>query len=215
MVATLVGNSMIFEHVYRDCIVKIGDYELLMDFIPMLLQDFDAIVGMDGLSRYHAIVDCYNKTVVFEPSGKSKFIFQRERCFLPSCVISAISAKNFLQKGCQAYLAYVVDTKMLEPTLENIPVVCEYPDVFPAELPGLPPNREIEFTIELNTGTTLISQAPYRMALFELKELKVQLQELLDKGFIRPSTSPWGAPVLFVKKKDGSMRLCIDYRQLN
>ncbi|XVF46107.1 hypothetical protein PTKIN_Ptkin03bG0000200 [Pterospermum kingtungense] len=173
MVGTPVGNFMICEHVYRDCMVKIGDYELLMDFIPMLLQDFDAIVGMDGLSRYHAIVDCYNKTVVFEPSGKSKFIFQGERCFLPSCVISAITTKKLLQKGCQAYLAYVVDTKMPEPTLKNILVVCEYPDVFPEELSGLPPDREIEFTIELNPGTTPISQAPYRMASVELKELKV------------------------------------------
>ncbi|KAL0549282.1 hypothetical protein IC582_013763 [Cucumis melo] len=86
---------------------------------------------------------------------------------------------------------------------------------FPEELPGLPPHREVEFAIELEPGTVPISRAPYRMAPAELKELKVQLQELLDKGFIRPSVSPWGAPVLFVKKKDGSMRLCIDYRELN
>ncbi|KAL4014562.1 hypothetical protein IC575_026769 [Cucumis melo] len=95
------------------------------------------------------------------------------------------------------------------------PVVRDYPDVFPEELPGLPPHREVEFAIELEPGTIPISRAPYRMAPAELKELKVQLQELLDKGFIRPSVSPWGAPVLFVKKKDGSMRLCIDYRELN
>ncbi|KAH9658001.1 hypothetical protein KPL70_023315 [Citrus sinensis] len=99
--------------------------------------------------------------------------------------------------------------------LEDIPIVREFIDVFPEDLPGLPPDREVEFTIELVPGTTPISKAPYRMAPIELKELKVQLQELLDKGFIRPSVSPWGAPVLFVKKKDGSMRLCIDYRQLN
>ncbi|KAL4016773.1 hypothetical protein IC575_024430 [Cucumis melo] len=86
---------------------------------------------------------------------------------------------------------------------------------FSEELPGLPPHREVEFAIELEPGTVPISRAPYRMAPAELKELKVQLQELLDKGFIRPSVSPWGAPVLFVKKKDGSMRLCIDYRELN
>ncbi|RVW81021.1 Transposon Tf2-12 polyprotein [Vitis vinifera] len=91
----------------------------------------------------------------------------------------------------------------------------EYPDVFPEDLPGLPPEREVEFTIDLVPGTGPMSKAPYRMAPVELKELKVQLQELLDKGFIRPSVSPWGAPVLFVKKKDGSMRLCIDYRELN
>ena len=88
----------------------------------------------------------------------------------------------------------------------------EYLDVFLDELPRLPPPREIDFAIELESSTTPISRAPYRMAPAELKELKVQLQELLDKGFIRPSTSPWGAPVLFVKKKDGLMHLCTDYR---
>ncbi|KAG8471955.1 hypothetical protein CXB51_036468 [Gossypium anomalum] len=98
---------------------------------------------------------------------------------------------------------------------EAVPVVCEFSDVFPEELPGLPPEREVEFSIDLIPGTTPISIAPYRKAPTELKELKTQLQELVDRGFIRPSHSPWGAPVLFVKKKNGSLRLCIDYRQLN
>ena len=96
--------------------------------------------------------------------------------------------------------------------LDDIPVVREFPDVFPEDLPGIPIDREIEFSIDLLPGTSPISKAPYWMALTELKE---QLQELLDKGFIRPSASPWGAPVLFVKKKDGTIRLCIDYRELN
>nr|GEZ68033.1 putative reverse transcriptase domain, aspartic peptidase domain protein [Tanacetum cinerariifolium] len=82
-------------------------------------------------------------------------------------------------------------------------------------LPGIPPVREVEFNIEVIPGSKPISKAPYRMAPVELKELKDQLQELLERGFIRPSVSPWGAPVLFVKKKDGSMRFCIDYRELN
>ena len=99
--------------------------------------------------------------------------------------------------------------------LEDIPVVREFPDVFPDDLPGLPPDREIDFQIELAPGTEPILRAPYRMAPAELKELKVQMEEMVNKGFVRPSTSPWGAPVLFVKKKDGSMRLCIDYRELN
>jgi hypothetical protein len=99
--------------------------------------------------------------------------------------------------------------------LENIPIVSEFPGVFPEDLPRLPPDREIEFSIDLLPGSSPISKAPYRMALAELKELKEQLQELLDKGFIRPSVSPWGVPVLFVKKKDGSMQLCIDYREIN
>ena len=91
--------------------------------------------------------------------------------------------------------------------MQNIPVVCDYPEVFPEELPGLPPDRQVEFRIDLLPGTTPIAKAPT-----EMKELMMQLQELLDKGFIRPSSSPWGAPVLFVKKKDGSMRMCINYR---
>jgi hypothetical protein len=104
---------------------------------------------------------------------------------------------------------------MIELPLKKILVVCEYADVFPDELPGMPPDRDIEFAIELQPGIAPISKRPYRMPPAELAELKKQLQELLDKGFIRPSTSPWGCPALFVKKKDESLRLCIDYRPLN
>jgi hypothetical protein len=104
---------------------------------------------------------------------------------------------------------------MTELPLKKISVVCEYADVFPDELPGMPPDRDIEFAIELQPGTTPISKRPYRMPPAELAKLKKQLQELLDKGFIRPSTSPWGCPTLFVKKKDESLRLCTDYRPLN
>jgi hypothetical protein len=99
--------------------------------------------------------------------------------------------------------------------LENIPVVCEYPDVFPDDLPGMPPDRDVEFVIELQPGTAPISKRPYLMPPKELAKLKNQLQELLDKGYIHPSSSPWGSPALFVKKKDGSLRMCVDYRSLN
>jgi hypothetical protein len=104
---------------------------------------------------------------------------------------------------------------MLESPVERIPVVCDYLDVFPDELPGMPPDRDIEFAIELQPGTAPISKRPYRMPPAELAELKKQLQELLDKGFIHPSTSPWGCPALFVKKKDESLRMCVDYCPLN
>ncbi|KAA3470465.1 Retrotransposon protein [Gossypium australe] len=130
-------------------------------------------------------------------------------------VISLMSAQRYVRKGCEAYLAYVLNTKVLELKIESVSVVCEYPDVFPEEISGLPPVREVELAIDLVLGTGPISIAPYRMAPTELKELKSQLQELIDKCFERPSFSPWGAPVLFIKKKDRSMRLCIDYRQLN
>ena len=132
-----------------------------------------------------------------------------------SNVISAIQARRLLRKGCEAFLAMVLDSKRGQIALENILVVKDIPDVFPEELPGIPPVREVELSIEILPGTAPTSRAPYKMALTELKELKIQLQELLDKGFIRPSVSPWGAPVLFVKKKDGTLRMCIDYRQIN
>ena len=104
---------------------------------------------------------------------------------------------------------------MHESSLEEIPVVCEYSDVFSDDLPGMPPDRDIEFVIELQPGTAPISKRPYRMPPKELAELRIQLQELLDKGFIHPSASPWGCPALFVKKKDDILRLCVDYRHLN
>ena len=97
-------------------------------------------------------------------------------------------------------------------SIKEVPVVCDFPDVFPADLPGLPPDWDVEFAIELLPGTTPISHRPYRMAPEELRELKIQLQELLDKGFIHPSSSPWGCSALFVDKKDNMKWLCVDYR---
>ncbi|KAL6179594.1 hypothetical protein ACLB2K_051107 [Fragaria x ananassa] len=161
------------------------------------------------------MIDSFWKIVVLRSLGKPEVTFQGERDVIPSCLISAVAARKLLNKGCQAYLAHVVDTRKGEVRMEDIPVVNEFPDVFLDELLGLPPVREIDFTIELLPGTAPISQVPYRMAPAELKELKTQLQELVDKGFIQPSMSPWGAPVLFVKKKDDTMRLCVDYRKLN
>ena len=123
------------------------------------------------------------------------------------------------ESRCQGELAGWLASLTLKdeerPDLDIPRIVCEYVDVFPDELPGLPPQRVVDFGIELHSGTSPISMTPHRMAPVELQELRVQLHELLDKGFIRPSTSPWGAPVLFTKKKDKTLRLCIDYRQLN
>jgi hypothetical protein len=120
-------------------------------------------------------------------------------------------------KGCQVYAIQV--TNLLEkedkPKLEDFVVLHEFRDMFVEEIPKLPPRREIDFSIDLLPGSTPISKSPYQMSLPELTELKIQLQELFDKKYIRPSVSPWGALVLFVKKKDDTLRLCIDYRQLN
>ena len=130
-------------------------------------------------------------------------------------MISALEAKRLLRKSCDAYFAHMIDISTPKVTLESVLVVREFSDVFLEDLLGLPPDKEFEFCIDLLLGTTLISIPPYRMALVELKELKTQLQDLVYKGFIRPNVSPWGAPVLFMKKKDGTIRLCIDYWQLN
>jgi hypothetical protein len=125
--------------------------------------------------------------------------------------------KKCMRKGCQIYAIQV--TNLLEKenkrSLEDFVVLHDFRDVFVDEIPEFPPRREIEFSIDLLPGSAPISKAPYQMSLPELTELKIQLQELLDKKYIRTSVSPWGALVLFVKKKDGNIRLCIDYRQLN
>ncbi|KAL0402680.1 UNVERIFIED_CONTAM: Retrovirus-related Pol polyprotein from transposon [Sesamum latifolium] len=125
-------------------------------------------------------------------------------------VVDCYKKEVMIESSGESRVVFVGD-RQVNPTLEKIPVVRDFPD----DLPGLPPHREVDFAIETLPGVAPISIAPYRMAPVELLELKKQLEELLEKGFIQPSTSPWGALVLFVKKKDGSMRLCVDYRQLN
>jgi hypothetical protein len=215
VVTTPAGDKLFAESVYRSCDVSVAGHILFADLVVMNMVDFDVILGMDWLSSHHATLDCYNKVVKFEIPGKSPFSFQGKHTWMPHNLISALRANKLLRRGCQGYLAVINDLQRGEGSLEKVPIACEFQDVFPEELPGLPPDREIEFSIDLVPNTQPISIPPYRMAPAELKELKEQLQDLLDKGFIRASTSPWGAPVLFVKKKDGSMRLCIDYRQLN
>jgi hypothetical protein len=123
--------------------------------------------------------------------------------------------KKCYRKGCQLFAARVEETSLdVVSNLEDHEVLKEFKDVF-QEVPGLPPRREIDFSINLMTGTTPVLKAPYRMSMPELKELQLQLEELLKKGYIHPSVSLWGALVLFVKKKDGTLRLCIDFRQVN
>ena len=132
-------------------------------------------------------------------------IIQGIRSSIMSNAISAMQARRFIRKGYEAFLALLLDSKRGQVDVEKIPVLREFPDVFLEELLGIPLEREVDLSIEIVPGTAPVSRAPYRMALAEFKELKVQLQELLDKGFVQPSVSPWGAPVLFVKKKDGTL----------
>ena len=123
----------------------------------------------------------------------------------PQNFISTITTRKMLRKGCQGYLALVRDTTAEKTYISDVLVACEFPNIFPKELTDLPPHREIKFCIDVVSDTAPISMPPYRMAPAELRELKEQLRELLDKDFIRPSISPWGAPVLFVKKYDGRL----------
>ncbi|MCO6516618.1 MAG: hypothetical protein J6586_09040, partial [Snodgrassella sp.] len=185
------------------------------NLIPLDIVEFDVILGTDWLHYHRANIDCYQKRVTFHRPGLPVVTFTGERSNVRHGIISAVRAQKLLQKGCQGYLAHVVLNDSAPVSLEDVKVVRQFPDVFPDDLPGLPPERDVEFSIDLLPGTDPISLTPYRMAPAELRELKIQLQELLDQGFIQPSISPWGAPVLFVRKKDGTLRLCIDYRQLN
>ena len=201
------GDPLFSDIVVRDSKV--------LDLVALDMRDFDVVLGMDWLSRHRATLDCYKKEVKFHRPGKIEVKFRGMHRELSSNMISAMAAHRMLRKGCQSYLAYVVEAEKEGSLVDEIPVVREFPDVFLDDIAGLPPDREVEFTIDLIPRTEPISIPPYRMAPAELRELKAQLEELLSKGFIRPSISPWGAPVLFVKKKDGSLRLCIDCRQLN
>jgi hypothetical protein len=153
----------------------------------------DVILGMDWMTKHKVVLDISDRVVeINSPTVRPTTLY------LP------------FKDGTDSF-AYVT---IICP-LDEIPVVCEYPDVFPEELPGMPPDRDVEFVIELQPGTAPISKRPYRMPPKELAELKNQLQELLDKGYIFPTSSPWGCLALFVKKKDGSFRLWVDYRPLN
>ena len=161
------------------------------------------------------MVDYRMKRVTLRTPSGEEVTFVDERSNHLSNVISAATTRTMVRKGCEAYLAYVIDMKKADPSLLDTPTVCDYSDVLLEELPGLPPHREIEFAIDVVPSATPASITPYRMAPVELKELKLQLQELLEKEFIRLNASPWEALVLFVKKKDGTLRLCVDYRQLD
>ncbi|GKD88564.1 putative reverse transcriptase domain-containing protein, partial [Tanacetum coccineum] len=180
------------------------------------------LIGMDWLAKYHAVIVCAEK-IVRIPFGDEILIVRGDgssnKHGTRLNIISCTKAQEYLTKGCHVFLANITATKdedkSKEKRLEDVPVVQEFPEVFPEDLPGIPPTRQVEFRIDLVPGATPVARAPYRLAPSEMKELAEQLQELTDKGFIRPSSSPWGAPVLFVKKKDGSFRMCIDYRELN
>ena len=209
------GDTMISERIIPGNRLVIQNKDFPSYLIVLGIHDFDIVLGMDWLSRHRATLNCYKKEVRLVRREEPGVIFRGIRREITPSLINAMTAWKMLRKGCQGYLAFVVDRKQKGTRLEDIPIVKEFPDVFLDDLSGLPSDRAIEFVIELVPGTEPISIPPYIMTPAELKELKAQLEELLSKSFIQPSTSPWGAPVLFVKKKDGRLRLCIDYKQLN
>ena len=215
VVFVLNGDTVISERIVPGNRLVIQNKDFPTDLIVLGIHDFDIVLGMDWLSKHRATLDCYKKEVRLVRLKEPGVIFRGIKREIAPSLINAMTASKMLRKGYQGYLAFVVDRRQEGTRLEDIPIVKEFPDVFPDDILGLPPDRAIEFVIELIPGTAPISIPPYKMAPEELKELKAQLEELLSKGFIRPSTSPWGAPVLFVKKKDGSLRLCIDYKHLN
>jgi hypothetical protein len=172
--------------------INIMGVDFLANLVVLKSWGIDILLGMDWLQKHDGVIQCWKKSMLLtSPQGE-----RIEYVDTPSTNNGTVNS---------------VEGK----ALEDIRVVSEFPDVFPEDLPGMPPDRDIEFSIELIPGTAPILKRPYRMDVKDLAELKKQIEELLSKGFIRPSSSPWGAPTLFVDKKDGSRRLCIDYRSLN
>ncbi|GJY98540.1 putative reverse transcriptase domain-containing protein [Tanacetum coccineum] len=175
--------------------------------MPIELGTFDVIIGMDCLVKHNSVIVCGEK-IVRIPYGNKTLTVKSDKGMSRLKVISSIKACKYIERGCHLFLAYVTKKKPKEKRLEDVPVICNFLEVFPVDLLGLPPPRQVEFRIDLVPRAAPVIRAPYHLAPSEMKELSIQLQELLEKGFIHPSSSPWGAPVVFVKKKDGSFRMC-------
>ncbi|GKB13136.1 putative reverse transcriptase domain-containing protein [Tanacetum coccineum] len=208
------GNLVGTNTVIQGCTLILLNQPFEIDLMQIKIGSFNVVIGMDWLSKYHARILCDEKVVHIPINGET-LIIRGDRSKTRLSLISCIKTKRYISRGCQVFIAQVMEKKSDDKRLEDIPVVREFPEVFPEDLPGLPPVRQVEFQIDLILGAAPVARAPYRLAPSEMQELSNQLQELADRGFIRPSTSPWGAPILFVKNKDGSFRMCIDYWELN
>nr|GEW09703.1 putative reverse transcriptase domain-containing protein [Tanacetum cinerariifolium] len=200
--------------IIRSCTLNLLNHLFNIDLMPVEMGSFDVIIGMDWLSRYKAVIVCADK--IFRiPWGRENLIFhgdgsnQEHEARLN--IISCVKIKKYMLKGCQVFLAHVTTKeekgKSEKKRLENVKIIRDFPEVFPEDLPGLPPTRQVVFQIDLIPGAASVVWTPYRLAPVEMKELSEQLKELSDKGFIRPSSLPWGAPVLFIKKRDGFLTL--------
>ncbi|XP_070042452.1 uncharacterized protein [Nicotiana tomentosiformis] len=217
-VSMLVGDSVVVDRIYRSCIMTFCGYETRTNLLLLDMTDFEVILGMDWLSPYQVILDFHSKTITLEIPELPRLEWKGSSVGASSRVVSFLKARHMVEKGCLAYLTYAWDTAVETSAIDSVPVVRELSDVFSYDIPHMPPDRNINFCIMIcfvfAPGTQSISIPPYRIAPKELKELKEQLEELLAKGFVTPSVSPWGAPVLFMKK-DWTMRMFIDHRQLN
>ncbi|GJR55576.1 putative reverse transcriptase domain-containing protein [Tanacetum coccineum] len=206
----------------RGCTLNFLNHPFNIDLMPVEMGSFDIIIGMDWLAKYHAVIVCDEK-LVRVPFGSEILTFHGDGSNNGHesrlNIISCTKTQKYLLKGCSIFLAHVTmkkaEDKSKEKRLEDVSIVQDFPEVFPEDLSGIPPTRQVEFQIDLIPGVAPVARAPYLLALSEMKEFSYQLKELSDKGFIRPGSSLWGAPVLFVKKKDGSFWMCIYYQELN
>ncbi|GKC99030.1 putative reverse transcriptase domain-containing protein, partial [Tanacetum coccineum] len=186
--------------VVRGCTLGLLGHPFNIDLILVELGSFDVIIGMDWLANHHAVIVCDEK-IVRIPYGDEVLIVQGDRDGKGEksklSIISCTKTQKYIEKGCQIFLAQVtkkeIEDKSEEKRLEDVPTIRDFMEVFPEDFPGLPPTRQVEFQIDLVPGAAPVARAPYRLAPSELQELSTQLQELSDKGFIRPSSSPWGA----------------------
>ncbi|GKC85858.1 putative reverse transcriptase domain-containing protein, partial [Tanacetum coccineum] len=212
-------KSLTTTTILRGCTLNLQNHLFKIDLLPIELGSFDVIFGMDWMAEHHAEVVCYEKYIRV-PYINDMLIIQGERSGIKREsrleVISSIRTQKYIDQGCQVFLIQMMKeekTEIPERRIEDVPIVRDFPEVFSKDLSGLPPTRQVEFHIELIPGATPVARTPYHLAPAEMKELAKQLKELSDKGFIRPSSSPWGAPILFFKKKDASPTTPSEIRQ--
>ncbi|GJQ94690.1 putative reverse transcriptase domain-containing protein [Tanacetum coccineum] len=204
--------------IIQGCTLNFLSHPFNIDLILVELDNFEVIIGMDWLSKYKVVL-VYDEKLVHIPYGSDTLTIQGYWSESSLNIISCIKTQKYIQKGFHVFLAHIKEKnseeKSKEKRLEDVPVVRDFSEVFPEDFPGVPPTRQFEFQIDLVPGVALVARVPYKLSPLEMQELFSQLQELSDKGFIKTSSSPWGASVLFVKKKDRSFKMCIDYRELN